>query len=88
MVDVVACQFWFAGFAMYRSATANVRERFRSQDKMDEISDEIEEMTEKVKKELENVRPHLHACARRCTLCSQLQYSLVDYQKRMRDLKP
>ncbi|EER07382.1 hypothetical protein Pmar_PMAR020546 [Perkinsus marinus ATCC 50983] len=56
---------------MYRSATANVRERFRSQDKMDEISDEIEEMTEKVKKELEN-----------------LQYSLVDYQKRMRDLKP
>ncbi|EER09007.1 hypothetical protein Pmar_PMAR009998 [Perkinsus marinus ATCC 50983] len=58
MVDVVACQFWFAGFAI-------------SQDKMDEISDEIEEMTEKVKKELEN-----------------LQYSLVDYQKRMRDLKP
>ncbi|KAF4704759.1 hypothetical protein FOZ62_018799, partial [Perkinsus olseni] len=38
---------WFAGFAMYRSATSNVRERFRSQERMDDISDEIEEMTGK-----------------------------------------
>mmetsp|Transcript_20611 Transcript_20611/g.17611 ORF Transcript_20611/g.17611 Transcript_20611/m.17611 type:complete len:168 (-) Transcript_20611:31-534(-) len=63
--------FWFAGFAMYRSSTWNVRERFRSQDKMDDISDEIEEMNERIKKELEN-----------------LQYSLVDYQKKMLELKP